>query len=312
MIRSLWWAAGTGRFDTAHLKIYYPAAEDGDRLTGVFPPAGGPYPVVLFVSGINVGQDAYRWLATEIAAAGFVCVTFDRVGELFGGEYGLTPGVDLDAARPQVYGSRPTCPALGEILAALTEIDLLRGVIDLERVALGGHSAGGSVVLQSARYFPGVRAVFAYGAHTMVATMLGWPPGTVVPAQVDCPVLLAGGTRDGVITGSADRYGQEGHDPVRRTFEEALPPGEHLLAVLEGANHFTIADPVDRTAARAFLDLPATSEPRAELARLFTLFLRTHLHGDARARAALEEEPCSRTSGTPSSSATPSSGSRGR
>ncbi|MFD0475526.1 hypothetical protein ACFQ0B_50365 [Nonomuraea thailandensis] len=85
---------------------------------------------------------------------------------------------------------------------------------------------------------------------------------------MDCPVLLATGTRDGVISGSADRYGQEGHahDPVTRTFEEALGGGgEHLLAVLEGANHFTVADPVDPTAARAFLDLPATADRRPEL-----------------------------------------------
>ncbi|MER5423631.1 alpha/beta hydrolase family protein [Streptosporangium roseum] len=298
MIRSLWWAAKTGGeapFDTAHLKVHYPAAPDGDRLTGVFRPVGGPYPVVLLLSGINVGQDAYRWLAVEIAAAGFVCVTFDRVGELFGGEYGLTPGVDLDAARPGTYGSRPTCPAIPSILAALAEIDLLKGAIDLDRVALGGHSAGGSLALQSARHFPEVKAVFAYGAHTMVATMLGWPAGTVVPAQVDCPVLLTVGTRDGVIMGSSDRYGQETHpaDPVTRTFDEALTDrdGSHLLAVFEGANHFGVADPVDPTAARAFLDLPATAEPRPALAQLVIAFLRTHLHGDTQARAVLDGLP---------------------
>ncbi|MEV0612069.1 alpha/beta hydrolase [Nonomuraea sp. NPDC050404] len=292
MIRSLWWAAKTGGqppFDTAHLKVHYPGAAEGDRLSGVFAPEGGPYPVVLFVSGINVGQDAYRWLAVEIARAGFVCVTFDRVGELPGG-HGLTPGVDLEAAGPAAYGTRPTCPAIGAVLAALAGIDLLKGAIDLDRVALGGHSAGGTVALQSAGHFPSVRAVFAYGAHTMAATMLGWPPGTVLPVRADCPVLLAAGTRDGVIMGSAGRYGVEGHahDPVTRTFEEALGEGEHLLSVLEGANHFAIADPVDPTAARAFLDQPATTHRRPELARLITSFLRTHLHGDAAARVVLE------------------------
>lgn len=244
MIRSLWWAAETGGeppFGTAHLKVHYPAAAEGDRLTGTFPPDGGPYPVVLFLSGINVGQDAYRWLAVEIARAGFVRVTFDRV-------------------------------------------------------AIGGHSAGGTVAMRSARFFPGVKAVFSYGAHTMVATMLGWPAGTVLPAQADCPVLLSVGTRDGVIMGSADRYGQDGHatDPVTRTFEEALGDGEHLLAVFDGANHFMIADPVDPTAARAFLDLPATAQPRPELARLVTAFLRTHLHDDPEARAVLPGLPVRR------------------
>ncbi|UGT44156.1 dienelactone hydrolase family protein [Nocardia yamanashiensis] len=301
LIRSLWWSArtdGTPPFDTAHLKVYYPAAVAGDdteRLTGVFAPdpAGAPYPVVVFLSGVNVGQDSYRRFACAVAEAGFVVVTMDRVAELFGGQRGLTPGVELDAARPDAYGTRPTCPAIGAILEALTELDAhspLRGALDLDRVALGGHSAGGTVALQSARYFPSIAAVFAWGAHTMVATMLGWGPGTVLPAQVNGPVLLGVGTRDGVIQGSADRYGEDGAerpDPVRRTFFEALPEsGDHLLAVVPGANHFGIAD-ADPTAARAFLDLPGEVDALAPFARLVSTFLRTHLCADAAAASAL-------------------------
>ncbi|MFC5751317.1 alpha/beta hydrolase [Actinomadura rugatobispora] len=291
-VRSLWWPAGTGGpspFGTAHLKVYYPARAEGtdaERLTGVFPPdpAGAPYPVVLFCSGVNVEQAAYRPLAAGIAAAGFAVVTFDRVAELFGGQYGLTPGVDVDAARPDAYGTRPTCPAIPAVLDALGGIDLLKGVLDLDRIALGGHSAGGTVVLQSARFVPGVRACFAYGTHTMVATMLGWPPGTVLPAQADCPVLLGVGTRDGVIAGSSDRYGEPvPSDPVTRTFTEALAGPGDLLAVVKGANHFAVADPVDPTAARAFLDLDPDTDP-GESRRAFTdlvvTFLRAHVRGE--------------------------------
>ncbi|WP_084472450.1 alpha/beta hydrolase family protein [Nocardia alba] len=300
MIRSLWWSVrtdGTAPFDTAHLKVYYPAVATGDdaeRLTGVFgpDPAGAPYPVVLFMSGVNVGQEAYRRFAVAIAEAGFVVVTVDRVGELFGGLRGLTPGVELDAARPDAYGTRPTCPAIGAILASLAELAELaplRGALDLDRVALGGHSAGGTVVLQSARYFPGVRAVFAWGAHNMVATMLGWEPGTVLPAQVACPVLLGVGTNDGVIQGSADRYGEDGAnrpDPVRRTFDEALPEGANLLAIIKGANHFGIAD-ADPTAARAFLDGPAETDALPPFAALTATFLHTHLSGRPHAEVEL-------------------------
>ncbi|GGV18363.1 hypothetical protein GCM10010182_44660 [Actinomadura cremea] len=290
-VRSLWWSADTGGaapFGTAHLKVYYPARAEGtdaERLSGAVPadPAGAPYPVVVFCSGVNVEQAVYRPLAAGIAAAGFVVVTFDRVAELFGGRYGLTPGVDLDAARPDAYGTRPTCPALTAVLDALDGIDLLKGMLDLDRIALGGHSAGGTVVLQSARFVPGVRACFAYGTHTMVATMLGWPPGTVLPAQVDCPVLLGVGTRDGVIAGSSDRYSRDdASDPVTRTFTEALRDPRDLLAVVRGANHFAVADPVDPTAARAFLDRPPETDP-AEARRAFTglvtAFLRAHVRG---------------------------------
>lgn len=290
LIRSLWWAArthGEPPFDTAHLKVYYPARAEGtdaERLTGVFPPAPGKHPVVLFFSGVNVAQDSYRTLAVAIAEAGYAVVTFDRVAELFGGQYGLTPGVDLEAAKPGVYGTRPTCPTVPAILDALRGIDLLKDALDFDRVALGGHSAGGTVVLQSARFFPGVKAAFGFGTHTMVATMLGWPAGTVLPAQVDCPVFLSVGTRDGVIMGSSDRYGQDGFaDPVTRTFDEALPGEGHLLAVLDGANHFAVADPVDPTAARAFLDLEPgrdAAESRAAYLEVLLAFLRARLDGD--------------------------------
>ncbi|MFA1542521.1 alpha/beta hydrolase family protein [Actinomadura monticuli] len=291
-VRSLWWSADTGGpapFGTAHLKVYYPARAEGtdaERLSGVIPPdpRDAPYPVVVFCSGVNVEQAVYRDLAAGIAAAGFVVVTFDRVAELFGGQYGLTPGVDLDAARPDAYGTRATCPAIPAVLDALTGIDLLKDVLDLDRIALGGHSAGGTVVLQSARFVPGVRACFAYGTHTMVATMLGWPAGTVLPAQVDCPVLLGVGTEDGVIMGSSDRYGQDGpSDAVVRTFDEALRDPRDLLAVVRGANHFAVADPVDPTAARAFLDRRPAADP-AESRRAFTglatAFLRAHVRGE--------------------------------
>ncbi|NNH68464.1 alpha/beta hydrolase [Nocardia uniformis] len=302
LVRSLWWSIrtdGAAPFDTAHLKIYYPAVASGadtERLTGVFAPnpAQAPYPVVVFMSGVNVGQDSYRRFATAVAETGFVVVTMDRVAELFGGQRGLTPGVDIDAARPDAYGTRPTCPTIGAVLDALAELNEvapLRGAVDLDRVALGGHSAGGTVVLQSARFFPSVTAVFAWGAHTMVATMLGWEPGTVLPAQVTCPVLLGVGTNDGVIQGSADRYGEDGEDrpdPVRRTFAEALPDGDHLLAVVPGANHFGIAD-TDPTAARAFLDGPDETDALASFSRLTSTFLRAHLRDDATAKTELAE-----------------------
>ncbi|MDI1463066.1 dienelactone hydrolase family protein [Catellatospora sp. KI3] len=298
MIRSVWWAATIpgheAPFDTAHLRVYYPAAPDGsdrERLSGVMAadPAGAPFPVAVIVSGVNVGQEAYRWLATRLAERGIVAVTYDWVGTLFGGLHGITPGVDLDAARPDGYGKRPTCPSLRPVLDALASMTgPVAGLLDLDRVALIGHSAGGTVALQSASFVPEVKAVATYGAHNMVATMLGWPAGTVLPAQADCPVLLVGGTNDGVINGSADRYGEDAaarRDPITRTFDEALPDrdGANALIRLAGANHFAIVDPVDHTAARAFLDQAPDGDPaahRALLADLLAVFCRMHLSGD--------------------------------
>ncbi|WP_433382764.1 alpha/beta hydrolase family protein [Actinoplanes sp. CA-142083] len=297
MIRSVWWAAtipgASSPFDTAHLRVFYPAkptGSDAERLSGVFPadPEFAPFPVAIIVSGVNVGQEAYRWLAVALAERGYVAVTYDWVGELFGGLKGITPGVELAAAKPDAYGSRATTPSVPAVIEALRGLTgPVAGLLDLDNVALIGHSAGGTVVLQSARFFPEVKAVAAYGTHTMVATMLGWPAGTVLPAQVDSPVLLMAGENDGVINGSADRYGEDAasrRDPISRTFDEALPDrdGANLLVTFPGANHFGIVHPVDETAARAFLDAEPATDPadtRAALADVTAAFLDVHLRG---------------------------------
>ncbi|MFJ6466697.1 hypothetical protein ACIQM0_37800 [Streptomyces sp. NPDC091387] len=306
-VRSLWWACRVPGlkepFDTAHLRVFYPARPTGshaERLTGELPadPSGAPYPVVLLLPGINVGQDAYRWLAVELARAGLVAVTADLVGELFAGSHGLTPSVDLEAASPAGWGARPTSPLIGALLGALPELARrapLDGLLDLDRVALGGHSAGGTVALQSAALTPGVRAVFAYGAHTLVAAMLGWPEGTVLPVGPGPPVLLLSGEHDGVIAASADRYAPDGatHDPVLRTFREAVPDagGASAWARLAGAGHFTACHPHDPTTARGFLEETGAdrTEPRRLLGRLITEFCVARLRDDAAAGHRLDE-----------------------
>ncbi|MFJ3666901.1 alpha/beta hydrolase family protein [Streptomyces sp. NPDC090106] len=312
-VRALWWACRVPGlkepFDTAHLRVFYPSrptGSDAERLSGELPADtdGAPYPVVLLLPGINVGQDSYRWLAIELARAGLVAVTADLVGELFAGSHGLTPAIDLDAASPQGWGSRPTTPLIGALLDALRDLDRrspLAGLLDLDRIALGGHSAGGTVVLQSAAHTPGVRAVFAYAAHTLVATMLGWPEGTVLPVGPGIPVLLLSGEHDGVIASSTDRYAPESGrapaDPVLRTFDEAVPDsgGASAWARLSCANHFTACDPHDPTGGRGFLETPPSgapsdpTAPRALLGRLVTEFCVSRLRDDPAAGRRLDD-----------------------
>jgi hypothetical protein len=89
------------------------------------------------------------------------------------------------------------------------------------------------------------------------------------------------GDRDGVIAASRVRYGTEGQsaDPVEKTFDEACQPsaGEEAYDVLlQGANHFSIAHPLDETTGRFFLDMEMTrdsSEVRGEIAELVVAFI---------------------------------------
>lgn len=282
-------------YDTVHLTVRYPALpprDDAERMSGrlAADAAGAPYPVVVLVSGVNCPADAYRWLAFRLVEDGFVVVGYDWVGELFPGEHGLTPGVDIVAAGPDHYGERPTTPALRPVLDALAglhETGPLAGLLDLERVGVLGHSAGGTVLLQSASrgWFPEVRAVVAYGAHTMASQLIGYPPGTLLPAPVQAPTLLVAGTHDGVVAASAIRYGEQpgapGHDPVERTWREALPATtEAWLVRLAGAGHMLVAHPEDPSTARGFLETPTDADQdrlRAVFAEVVSAFLAARL-----------------------------------
>ncbi len=283
--------------DTIHAKVHYPAAPlgtDAERLTGAIPvdPAFGKLPVVIFVPGVNVGPEAYGWLAQHVAARGYAFVTYQWIAEVMPGLVGITPGIDLDACRPETYGSRPTATAIRPLLDALAGIDgPLEGVLDLGRVALGGHSGGATVAFHASdhRFFPELRAVFGYAGHTITSTMLGWESNTLARVPADCPVLLMGGSRDGVMGRSSDRYGVDGHavDPVSRTFAEAIDDERRddcELVMFEGANHFAIGHPEDPTVARGFLDLPPEVDPaitRREIADVVLRFLDDHVRGAA-------------------------------
>lgn len=276
-----------------HLKVYYPAAptdSEAERMTGVIPAdkSAAPLPIVIFFNGINVGVESYQWLAVRLAAAPAVVVLYSHIAETLPGVVGLTPGIDLSRVRPEGYGRGATCPAVQPILDALAQLHHapagpLSGALDLNRVILGGHSAGGTVALQNGQFFDQVTAIFAYAGHTMAATLLGYAPGTVL-AVGDKSVLLMRGDRDGVIAASRGRYAtaEDAPDPVAKTFDEGCRPaaGQRAYDVLiPGANHFSIAHPLDETTGRFFLDWPMTRSAetiRDQIAGLILAFVQQH------------------------------------
>ena len=300
MIRALFHATtlpnANAPYNVLHLKIYYPATptnSDAERMTGVIPAdkTSAPMPVVIFFNGINVGIESYHWLAVKLAEANIVTVMYTHVAETLPNVIGLTPSIDLSRVKPETYGSGATCPAIQPILDSLAQLNNdekspLYQALDLNNVILGGHSAGGTVALQNAQFFEQVKAVFAYAGHTMASTMLGFAPGTVLNIGSKS-VMLMRGDRDGVIAASRVRYGtdEQSPDPVEKTFDEACQPsaGEEAWDVLlQGANHFSIAHPLDETTGRFFLDMETTrpaQEIRNELAGLVELFINKHVRG---------------------------------
>ncbi len=278
-------------YNTLFLKVFYPAKfEESEEVLnlGVVPveEAEAPFPVVIFLSGVNVSAASYQWLGERFAENGIVFVSFDWVAEALPGDsVGLTPGVDLSAMTPETYGTKPATSAVSAILRELENIQddsLLSGLLDLEKIVLGGHSAGGSLAIMNAHHYENVVGAFSYGSHSQGATMLGFEPDTFLALDETLPVFIAGGDNDGVISSSVKRYGKVDGDcvtPLAKTFEAGLG-GEstRYLAIFKGSNHFLITNPTDETAGRSYLDnLPGkdVSEKREALGRLILNFIKS-------------------------------------
>ncbi|AFY50473.1 putative dienelactone hydrolase [Nostoc sp. PCC 7524] len=294
-------------YDVIHLKIFYPAKMSGTHLEkdqGVVPvnPELAPFPVVIFFNGVNCDAQLYQWLAVKLAERGLVVVLFNWIAQNLPGITALTPGVDISKWHPKIYGTAPTASALSTLLAKLEFLQqqgILAGMLDLQRIILGGHSAGGRVAIENANpnFFSQVTASFAYGAHSAGTVMSGYEAGTILPLPDSLPMLLMGGTCDGVIANSSDRYGINPGDattPIIRTFREAIAGerNDKYLVLLEGANHFSMVDGFDSTTGRPFLDFPATQSPeniRLLMAEIIGLFIDTYVRQKPEAYKSLEQ-----------------------
>lgn len=278
-------------YDTIQLKVFYP--DDRDK---------APFPVIIFFSGINCNLAMYEWLAIELASRGTVVILFNWLAENIPGQVALTPGVNLAAYASDAYGTMPTASALPSLLAELEHLNTsgkLAGLLDLQKIVLGGHSAGGRVALENAQpqFFSRIAAAFSYGGHTAAPVQLGYEPGTILSLPNSAPMLLIGGTHDGVIANNAQNYGIDSWEtaatPVERTFREAITREQEdsYLVVLEGANHFSISDRLDPTSRVTALDFPTTQPPvkvRSVMSEVIGLFIDLQVRDRATASQQLE------------------------
>ena len=291
IVRSVHFGFEVPDTDASMATLYYAADEgalDAARLTGLVAAdrSRSPWPLVIVLPGINVPPDSYRWLAIRLVRAGYCVATYANIGSLGPAGRGITPGIDLAAFGPDIIASHCSATALGPLLDAIADLDEpVRGLIDFDRVAIGGHSAGGTVALHNTdpSWVSGLACAFSFGGHTMTSMSLGHGEASITAVPSKVPILLLAGADDGVIAASRDRYrnDDQAHDPVRRTFDEAIRRNQNdsWLVELADGNHFTICDPIDETSGRSFLEAELRSTDRLArdtLASVLAAFLDEH------------------------------------
>lgn len=301
-------AAGAPPYNTITVKIFYPAVWSNDgsaQVTGIMPPdtSRAPFPVILFFPGVNCESYMYYWLAEAIAADGVVVAVMSWVAQNLPGRVSLTPGIDLKMIAPDCYGTGFTAsslPLLLEMLTALNSESVLAGQLDLNKLILAGHSAGGTLALQNAnkRHLPNVVAAISYCANPLATTVLGGnAAGELLPLPSDVPMLMIGATEDGIGTHHNTIYGRPnttGADTILATFSEAFARanGDSACVIVRGANHYSLAHPLDETTGRAFLDTPETADNellRAFIASLMKTFIAAQVRGDTTAQTHFDE-----------------------
>lgn len=292
-------------YDTIHFKVLYPG-QISDSQQPFAPDTvaseKAPFPVVIFFSGVNCDSLMYQWLALKLVERGLVVILFNLVEENHPGFISLSPGIKRAAWTPELYGNIPSALALPSLLNELENLQsegLLAGMLALDKIVLGGHSAGGRLALENAApdFFPQVAATFAYGTSSSALIQLGYTPSTILPLPDSVPILLMGGSCDGVVAYISENWSgispKDSRTSIKRTFKEAISGGRFncYLLIIEGANHFSIADPVDLTTRSSF-DFPATQPAdkiRSLMANIIGLFIDAKVRQQPEASAQLKQ-----------------------
>jgi len=174
----------------------------------------GPYPVVVFVHGTASWRTQSLTQMTHWASRGFIVVSSDHAG-LWLADI-LAPACGLSATSQDLSGD--TDKALAALAAPSGELAFLAGHVDLARVAVSGHSAGGNAAANQTNK-PGVRVSI--------------PMASGAPVQATAALessLLLGGNADGVVAYSNTQNGYAGSPAPKR------------LVGLDNAGHLAFSD----------------------------------------------------------------------
>lgn len=174
----------------------------------------GPYPVVLFSHGFAGFAEQSAELTTHLASWGFVVAAPDHVERSLSGLLGTAAQGVQPRDGPEVLA------ATLDLIAADSgrEGSPLVGLVDLDHVAVTGHSAGAGAAFDLA------------GSDDRIDSFIAYSVGRADRPAPDVPGMVMLGTTDGVIPA----------DATRELFDAMTPP--KYLVEIEGAGHLVFSD----------------------------------------------------------------------
>jgi predicted dienelactone hydrolase len=182
----------------------------------------GPFPVVVFSHGYGGFPEQSADLVTHLASWGFVVVAPDHVERSLSGLLGVAARGVAAQEDPAVLSQ-----ALDAAVADAERVGSpLEGLLDLDHVAVAGHSAGAGAAYRAVSEEPRFRAFIAYSIGTGDGAD-GEQERRPVP---EVPGMVMAGTDDGIIPFAAT---EEVYD--------AMAAPRYLVAI-EGAGHLVFSD----------------------------------------------------------------------
>lgn len=194
-----------------------------DAHPGADPATDGPFPVVMFSHGYAGFPEQSADLTSQLASWGFVVVAPDHVERSLSGLLGTTAADVAPLEDPAVLSA--------SLDAAVADADRagspLDGVLDLEHVAVLGHSAGARAAYLTATADDRVDAFIAYSVG-----LTGGPDAEAVepPPVPEVPGMVMIGEADGIIPADTSREVYEG-----------LGAPKYLVEIAE-AGHLVFSD----------------------------------------------------------------------
>lgn len=249
----------------------------------VVPEGDGPFPVVVLIHGFQLEPEQYRSTATHLAGWGYLVVLPQMPGSL------ITPETHTAL-------KDDTIALLDWIEARATQADgPLRGVADMDHVALSGHSMGGKIAFLTATADDRVDVVFG------IDPVDAGPPFTFTPSEypsvtpermsdVKVPFLVMGETLDGT-GGFGGQSCAPQDDNFTQYYTHAASPAMSVEVV--GAGHMSFLDDPDCGFVCSVCQDPTTPAEavRAVTRRTFVAFLQVALRGEDAWRPWLDGPP---------------------